>query len=125
MPQEPITPFREHESALLESALGNPRQSFDGKDLYPTLEDKAAILYYSLIKNHPFKNGNKRTATATLLVFLYINNFWISGDLRGNEDFLVSLAKRVANSKGEENKDGFMRELKNFLETRTYEEIHD
>jgi death-on-curing protein len=114
-----MTPFDDHDSALLESALGNPRQSFAGQELYKTFEEKAAILYYSLIKNHPFKNGNKRTATATLLVFLYINNFWIKGD-SGNEDYLVNLAIRVATSAGNAQRGLFLQEIEKFLKERMY-----
>jgi death-on-curing family protein len=94
---DPMTEFDDHERSLLESALNNPRQAFGGNDLYPTLSQKAAILYYSIIKNHPFKNGNKRTATASLLVFLHINGCWIRGD-KDSQDYLVDIAKRVAKS---------------------------
>lgn len=58
---------------LLDSALNNPFQSFGGFDLYPSLYDKAARLCYGLIENHPFLDGNKRTATHSVLVFLKIN----------------------------------------------------
>jgi death-on-curing protein len=58
---------------LMESAAAQPRQSFAGKDLYPTLEDKAAALLCSLIKNHPFVDGNKRTAVTVMAVFLGMN----------------------------------------------------
>ncbi len=92
--QEPIPPFSTHTNTLLESALHNPQQTFGNKDLYPTLIDKAAILYYSLIKNHPFDNGNKRIATATLLVFLSLNGYWLDADI----DELTERAIRVANS---------------------------
>ena len=75
---DPIAQFNEHEFTLLDSALQLPRQTFDQKELYPTIEEKAAVLYYSLNKNHPFKNGNKRIATASLLVFLHMNNYWLT-----------------------------------------------
>lgn len=52
--QEPIPDYSEKDQGLLESALANPKQMFDGKLLYPTLTQQAAILFYSLIKNHPF-----------------------------------------------------------------------
>jgi death-on-curing protein len=74
---DPISPFKEHTLSLLDSALNLPKQTFGKKELYPTLTDKAAILYYTLNKNHSFKNGNKRIATASLLVFLYVNNHWL------------------------------------------------
>lgn len=108
--KEPMTKFDDHEKALLESALNNPRHSY-----YPTFMKKAAILYYNLIKNHPFKNGNKRTATATLLVFLSINNYLLQGDKKEIDDYLVTLAARVSASKGSENRDEFLREIEDWL----------
>ena len=58
---------------LLESAVVGCRQTFGGDDLYPSLEDKAAALFNGLLKNHPFVDGNKRTAVTTLGVFLQLN----------------------------------------------------
>jgi len=52
----------------------------DKKLLYHGLIGKAAILFYLLIKNHPFKNGNKRIAITTVLVFLSINKKWLKVD---------------------------------------------
>jgi len=75
--EDPIAEFKEHDTGRLDSTLQSLKQTFDGKELYPTLEEKAAVLYYLLNKNHPFKNGNKRIATASLLVFLYLNKKWI------------------------------------------------
>ena len=115
-PADPITPFSKHESSLLESALGNPRQTFGGKDLYQSIEEKAFILYYGLIKNHPFENCNKRTATATLLTFLYINHLWIRSKGDETDNFLVTLAERVADSHGDEQKNIFKQELVKFLQ---------
>lgn len=69
---DPISQFEEHDQHKLDAAINNSRQSFDGKDLYPTLSKKAAILWYSLNKNHPFSNGNKRISTASVLVFVSI-----------------------------------------------------
>jgi death-on-curing protein len=91
---EPIPPFSDHTKALLESALNNPRQTFGSTDLYPTIADKGAILYYSLIKNHPFTNGNKRIATAALLVFLALNGFWLDAGIQE----MTQRAIEVANS---------------------------
>ena len=59
--------------ALLESALFRPQTTFGGKDLYPTVFDKAAALIHSLILNHPFTDGNKRTGIFTMLMFMAIN----------------------------------------------------
>ena len=111
---EPMTAFTDHDTALLESALANPQYPY-----YPTLFKKAAILYYSLIKNHPFKNGNKRTATASLIVFLAINDHPIAGNKKEIEDYFVELATKVANSKGSDDKDIFLEEIGNWLVRHT------
>ena len=58
---------------LLESAVYRPGSTFGGEELYPTLFDKAASLVHSLLLNHPFVDGNKRTAVASMLLFLDAN----------------------------------------------------
>lgn len=63
---------------LLESALLSPFQSFDDKDLFPSIQAKAARLGYGIIKNHPFVDGNKRIGTHLMLLFLYFNNVELS-----------------------------------------------
>ncbi len=75
---EPIPDYSTRNSSLLESALGSPKQAFGRNLLYPTLIEQSSILFYSIIKNHPFKNGNKRIAVMSLLVFLSLNNKWLS-----------------------------------------------
>ena len=75
---EPIPRFDTRFSGKLESCLRAPFQTFGGKDVYPTLAEKAAMLFYFLIKNHPFQNGNKRIAVTSLFVFLVINKKWLS-----------------------------------------------
>ncbi|KKW35962.1 MAG: Death-on-curing family protein, partial [Candidatus Giovannonibacteria bacterium GW2011_GWA2_53_7] len=92
--EEPIAPFDHHTNELLESALNLPRATFGQQELYPSLKEKASVLYYSLIKNHPFENGNKRIATATLLVFLAFNDRW----LKDQADELTQKAIWVAKS---------------------------
>jgi death-on-curing protein len=59
--------------ALLESALGQAYQTFDGAELYPSEEEKAAALCRSLILNHPFTDGNKRTGVLLLLTHLSLS----------------------------------------------------
>lgn len=63
---------------LLESAIARPNASFEGKDLYLSLFDKAAALAHSLIKNHPFTDGNKRTGVAAAALFLRRNDYELS-----------------------------------------------
>jgi len=59
--------------SMLLSALGRPRATFDGKNLYGTMFAKAAALLDSLIRNHPFLDGNKRTAITATVLFLRLN----------------------------------------------------
>ena len=63
---------------LLDSALNNIWQIFDGVELYPTLEVKAARLGHSLVSNHSFKDGNKRIGLLAMLTFLSVNGIEIS-----------------------------------------------
>lgn len=106
---DPISPFKEHTKSLLDSALNLPRATFSEKELYPTLIDKASILYYTLIKNHPFTNGNKRIATVSLLTFLFINNQWLDTGI--NE--MVGKAIYIAETKPQEKEDVFEKALEN------------
>ncbi|OGH34545.1 MAG: hypothetical protein A3B38_00040 [Candidatus Levybacteria bacterium RIFCSPLOWO2_01_FULL_36_13] len=92
---EPIPDYSTRNNTLLESSLASPRHTFDKKLFYPTLEEQASILFYSLIKNHPFANGNKRIAVMTLLIFLKLNGKW----LKISPLALYRLAFVVANSK--------------------------
>lgn len=64
--------------SLLEAAAGRPQQSVFGADAYPTLAEKAAALLHSLTRNHPFADGNKRTATIALLFMLAVNGFTVT-----------------------------------------------
>ncbi len=111
---DPIPPFKDHTMQLLDSALNLPKHTFDGKELYPTLIDKAAILYYALNKNHPFRNGNKRISTVSLLVFLYINNYWLDTGI--NEMVQKTLYVSVSEStKNEEVIDNIKKWIKEHL----------
>lgn len=60
---------------LLESAVARPQATFDGADLYPNLFLKTAALMESLSQNHPFVDGNKRTAITTAAMFLRLNGY--------------------------------------------------
>lgn len=62
---------------MLDSALESAFQTFDGKELYPTKEEKAARIGYSLISNHAFVDGNKRIGMYILLTFLETNGIKI------------------------------------------------
>lgn len=90
---EPIPDFSTRFPNALESCLAVPFQRFSGKSLYPTLISKAAMLFYLLIKNHPFQNGNKRIAMTTLFVFLYRNGKWLKVDTQELYNFTVWVAQ--------------------------------
>jgi death-on-curing family protein len=98
---EPIPDFSSRFPNVLESCLATPFQSFSGKSLYPTLLSKTAILFYLLIKNHPFQNGNKRVAMTTLFVFLYRNKKWIKVDTQELYNFTVWVAQSPRTVKDE------------------------
>ena len=80
--------------SALESALAQPRMTFDGKDLYPSLVDKVAVLGYSLITNHPFIDGNKRTGHAAMEVFLVLNGCEIKASVDEQEQVILQVAVR-------------------------------
>lgn len=64
-----------HDFTLLHSAIERPKATFGGNDLYPRIFDKAAALIQSLILNHPFDDGNKRSAITSCARFIYINGY--------------------------------------------------
>ncbi len=77
---------------LLVSALGTPSVTFDGRFLHDDLFEMTAAYLYHLARNHPFVDGNKRTAFAAALVFLWIHGFRLVAD----EDALTDLVVKVA-----------------------------
>ena len=87
---------------LLDSALASAFQTFDGKELYPTKEEKAARIGYSLISNHAFVDGNKRIGMYILLTFLETNGI----RLRPSVDEVARVGFAVA--RGEMDYDGLL-----------------
>lgn len=81
------------ERRLLESAVARPQASAFGADAYPDLVTKAAALLHSLVLNHPFIDGNKRTAVLATLVFLDLNGYVVRWDQREALDFMLRLAQ--------------------------------
>ncbi|MFQ5545375.1 MAG: type II toxin-antitoxin system death-on-curing family toxin [Acidiferrobacterales bacterium] len=96
---EPIPDFSTRFPNVLESCVLIPFQTFSGKALYPSLVAKASILFYLMIKNHPFQNGNKRIAITTLLVFLASNGKWIQVDAQELYNLTVWVAQSPAGFK--------------------------
>jgi death-on-curing protein len=86
---------------LLESAVAQPLMTFGGQELYPTPVDKAAALGFSLIKNHPFNDGNKRVGHAALETFLVLNGYEIEAAVDEQERVILGVAA------GEVDRDAF------------------
>lgn len=76
----------------LESAISQPRMTFGGEDLYPTLISKASALGFSIIMNHPFVDGNKRTGHAAMEIFLVLNGLEIDAGIDDQERVILALA---------------------------------
>jgi len=76
----------------LESSLNQPRVTFDQQELYPDIISKAAILCFSIIMNHPFIDGNKRTGHAAMEIFLMLNGHEISADIEEQEEIILLMA---------------------------------
>ncbi len=79
--------------SMLLSALGRPQASFDGLDLYPDIFAKAAALMDSLIRNHPFVDGNKRTGIASAGIFLLKNGTKLIATNPALEEFTLEVAR--------------------------------
>ena len=86
--------FGVRDENLLDSSLKAPFQTFDNRDLFPSLISKAARLGYGIISNHPFVDGNKRTGTHLMLLFLAINGV----ELSYNDEDLINIIMKVASS---------------------------
>ena len=79
---------------MLDASINSPYHTFDGQNLYPTLQTMAAHLAFSLIKNHPSLDGNKRIGILSMLVFLDINGLPVDC----TDDELVTLGLGLADS---------------------------
>ncbi len=108
---------RENDNKL-QAILNNLYQTFDGKELYHSLEEKASHLLYFIIKDHPFIDGNKRIASFLFVYFLDKNNYLLkpSGEKKINDNALTVLSLLIAVSDPKE-KDKFIRLITNLLVT--------
>ena len=77
---------------LLESAIAQPRMMFAGEELYPSLPEKAAALGFSIIMNHPFVDGNKRTGHVATEIFLVLNGLEINASVDEQERLVLAIA---------------------------------
>jgi death-on-curing protein len=97
----------------LESAVAQPRMTFGGAELYPTVVEKAVSLGFSLIQNHPFVDGNKRTAHAAMETFLVLNGYEIRATVDEQESVILQVAS------GRMNRNEFVRWLNAHIEPRS------
>lgn len=80
------------DEGMLDSALNAPFQTFDGEDVYPSLQQKAAHLCFTLVKDHPFVDGNKRIGAHVMLVFLALNGIELQYTQTELSDIILQLA---------------------------------
>ena len=109
---EPIPDFGTRYVGKLESCLSAGFQTYAKKELYPSLLDKVSIIFYLMIKNHPFMNGNKRIAIATILTFLYINDKWL--DVSNDELYHFAVWVAASNPRL---KDGVVLAINSFIKS--------
>ena len=83
------------DEGMLDLALNNPFQSFNGKELYPSIQAKAARLCFGLVRNHAMLDGNKRLGTHVMLVFLALNGYELSYSQKELCDVILALASNT------------------------------
>ena len=108
--------FGQEASHKFRSIIGALYQTFDGKDLYRSIEEKAANLLYLTIKDHPFSDGNKRIASLIFIYYLEKNGYLrkISGERKINDNAIVALSLLIAASDPRE-KDMMIKIITNLL----------
>lgn len=83
------------DEGLLDSAIASPFQTFDSQDVYPSIQQKASQLCFSLVENHPFVDGNKRIGAHTMLIFLALNGI----ELKYTQEELSKIILDLASGK--------------------------
>ena len=113
--------FANEKDDSFKSSIGQIYQTFDGHDLYPSVEEKAAMLLYLVTKNHSFTDGNKRIAATLFLWFMAENGILYNpdGTKRIADNTLVALTLMVAESRTEE-KDTMVKVLVNLINRNNY-----
>jgi len=108
--------FGMERSGLFEGIVKNLYQTFNSKELYNTVEEKAAHLLYLMVKDHPFSDGNKRLAAFLFVYFLNKNNYLYkkNGERKIDNNTLVALALLIAESDPKE-KDAMVKIIANIL----------
>lgn len=114
--------FGNEKDNSFKSSIGQIYQTFGGQDLYPSVEEKAAMLLYLVIKNHSFSDGNKRIAATLFLWFMAGNGILYNpdGTKRIADNTLVALTLMIAESRTEE-KDVMVKVVVNLINKNNYE----
>jgi death-on-curing family protein len=105
----------------VKSSIGAIAQTFDGKYLYPSIEEQSANLLYMIVSGHAFKDGNKRNGSLLFLWFLEKNNYRFkeSGELKFNDNAIVLLSLLIAKSRGQDkDKEFYIDLIINLLKSR-------
>ncbi len=108
--------FANEKDDSFKSSIGQIYQTFDGRELYPSIEEKAAMLLYLVVKNHSFTDGNKRIAAMLFLWFMENNGILYAADghKRIADNTLVALTLMIAESRTEE-KDAMIKVIVNLI----------
>ena len=114
--------FAHEKDDSFKSSIGQIYQTFGGQDLYPSVEEKAAMLLYLVTKNHSFSDGNKRIAATLFLWFMAGNGilYNLDGTKRIADNTLVALTLMIAESRTEE-KDVMVKVVVNLINKNNYE----
>ncbi len=113
---EPISFFDTRYPEKLEAVLASPQTQMGGRFVHSSMSRQAAVLFYELIKQHPFLNGNKRIACVSLMVFLSLNDAWLKTSWRE----LYDIAVTVATSRTD-NREGMLQLLTDFIQNNAVE----
>jgi death-on-curing family protein len=113
--EDPISPSGVRDSNLLNSALFRSQTSIGKENKYPTVELSGAALLYGLIHDHPFHNGNKRSALVSLLVFLDENGFVLECNQNDLFKFVLKVAQHKVSKDGSENPDSETMEIARWI----------
>ena len=114
--------FGKEKDESFKSSIGQIYQTFGGNELYPSVEEKAAMLLYLVVKNHSFVDGNKRIAATLFLWFMQNNGILYNSDgsKRLSDGTLVALTLMIAESRTDE-KDMILKVIVNLINKRNYE----
>lgn len=112
--KEPPPDYRHTYFEKLDSIIAIPQKTFNSRDLYPTLIDKASCYFYFINKFHPFNNGNKRLSIVATGVFLQYNGYQLNVD----EELLYTFAKEV--TKHDDSQEREFKKVTSFIRKYSY-----